>query len=178
MEPGALIRGISLAMFGMEMVVLLAQTATPGMDAGVLSLISNGVTVIVLAWYVIYDVRVRTPQMQKAFTDEQVATRKSFAEEQLATRVLFSQQVSEAHKHYVAIVEAMRQTFTVEQNATRQSFVLEQAATRNHHEQDVDKLRQMLFDNMTAMRKAVHDVKDTAHTLMLKKAEKDQGEPS
>jgi hypothetical protein len=152
---------------------VLAQTA-PVVDTGMLQLIGNGVTIIVLAWYVVYDVRVRSPAMQAAFTAEQAATRKSFTDEQSATRALFSNQVAEAHKHYVAIVEAMRQTFTVEQNATRQSFVLEQAASRNHHEQDVDKLRQMLFDNMTAMRKAVHDVKDTANSLMLKETERDR----
>jgi ABC-type transport system involved in cytochrome bd biosynthesis fused ATPase/permease subunit len=40
---------------------VLAQTA--GLDPSVANLIGNGVTVAVLAFYVVYDVRVRTPNM-------------------------------------------------------------------------------------------------------------------
>lgn len=127
--------------------IVLAQSAT-GVDPGVAALVGNGVTVVVLAWYVVYDVRVRTPAMIATFATEQAATRQAFALEQAASREAFAR----------------------EQAATRLSFSAEVGATRTYYEKESSEMRQMLFDNMHSMRQAVHDVRDTANTLITKKA--------
>jgi hypothetical protein len=129
--------------------VLLAQSVTgTGVDPAILSIVGNGVTVVVLAWYVIYDVRVRTPNMLSTFSKENRRGRAS----------------------YRRIVEEMRATFLAEQNASRSAFAAEQTATRAQYDRELAELRKMLFENMTAMRTAVHDVKDTANALMQKKS--------
>jgi hypothetical protein len=127
---------------------ILAQLAQATFDPGLMALVGNGVTVVVLAWYVIYDVRTRTPSMLSSFTTEQAASRATFS----------------------AAIETMRTTFISEQNATRIAFASEQAAIRSQYDRELSDMRQMLFDNLTAMRKAVHDVKDTAQVLIAKRS--------
>jgi hypothetical protein len=128
---------------------ILAQLAqATAFDPGLMALVGNGVTVVVLAWYVIYDVRTRTPSMLASFTTEQAASRATFS----------------------AAIETMRTTFIAEQNATRIAFASEQAAIRSQYDRELSDMRQMLFDNLTAMRKAVHDVKDTAQVLITKRS--------
>ncbi len=149
---------------------VLAQTGLPGIDSGLVQLIGTGATGAVLVWYVVYDVRVRTPSMLKTFADDQAASRKTFSEEAANDRALFTKQTEEAHRHYNAIVESLRQAFLAEQATARQIFAAEQNALRTQHEKEVTKMQEMLFQTLTSMRTAVHDVKDTANTLILKKA--------
>ncbi len=134
----------------------LAQVA--GVDSSIVSLVGNGVTIVVLAWYVIYDVRVRTPAMLTAFTFQQDQLRNTFTAEQ-----------SNVHEHYNGILNAMRETFTKEQALSRAAFSAEQTAIRDRYDKELSDMRQMLFESVTSMRTAVHDVKDTANRLMLKK---------
>jgi hypothetical protein len=114
-------------------VILLGQATN--MDPGILSLVGNGVTIVVLAWYVFYDVKTRTPNMLAAFHAEQKATRAEYRE----------------------IIDGMRVM-----------FLSEQAGLRAQYDRQLEELRQILFDTMKSMRVAVHDVKDTAQTLMSK----------
>jgi len=126
-------------------------------DTQLAPLIGNVVTAAVLAWYVIYDVRVRTPNMLVAFAKEQTELRVTFSSEQSKERELNR-----------TIVEDIRKTFVGEQTATREAFAADAAARREAHDRETDKLRQLLLDNLMQMRKAVHDVKDTAQTLINK----------
>lgn len=143
--------------------LLLAATTelAGGIDTGIAALIGNGVTVAVLAWYVIYDVRVRTPGMLKTFSEETEAQRVAFkADMELIRRTFETEQT------------ASRIAFLNEQNATRQAFSQDKTATREHFEREVSEYRTMLFDNMKAMRQAVHDVKDTAQLAVRERESK------
>ena len=142
---------------------LLAQAA---IDSSIVSLVGNGVTAAVLAWYVIYDVRVRTPNMLAAFSKEQAELRQTFTAEQGKERESNRQMVEAIRQTFVTEQGAARQAFLTEQGASRQAFTAEQVAMRSQHEQEQAKLRQMLLDNMMNMRQAVHDVKNTAEALM------------
>ncbi len=141
--------------FGLGL-VLFAQ-ATPPIDSSIISLIGNGVTVVVLAWYVIYDVRTRTPSMLAAFQQELAESRDSFEKEK-----------SEDRQEHAAVVESMRTAFLMEQAELRKTFATEQAQSRAQFSSENESLRKMLWDSMQAMRIAVHDVKDTAQGLMNK----------
>ncbi|WP_425618059.1 hypothetical protein NA78x_001752 [Anatilimnocola sp. NA78] len=158
-------------------VVLFAQSAAqaiPGVDSGVGALIGTVGTGAVLVWYVVYDVRTRTPAMLASFAAEQAAMRLAFTQEQAAIRTAFSTEQEKTHQHYNSLVESLRQTFIQEQNAARHSFSAEQSAVRQRHDQELSEMRGMLFENMKSMRGAVHDIKDTANGLILKKALQDQ----
>jgi mannitol-specific phosphotransferase system IIBC component len=137
--------------------VLMAQTAVPPMDVNIIPLIGNGVTVVILAWYVIYDVRTRTPNMLAAFQQELAESRAAFEKEKAEDRAEHAQ-----------IVEAMRTAFLLEQAELRKVFATEQAASRAQAANDLESLRKMLWENMTAMRTAVHDVRDTAQHFITK----------
>jgi hypothetical protein len=123
--------------------VMFAQ-ATPIIDSNIVSLVGNGVTVVVLAWYVIYDVRVRTPNMLKTFSLEQRRGRTA----------------------YRRTVESMRQAFLLEQSEMRKVFATEQAAARSHHATEQEALRKMAWDSIQTMGKAVHDVRGAAQGLI------------
>lgn len=137
--------------------VVLAQ-ADPLIDSNIIPLIGNGVTVVILAWYVIYDVRTRTPNMLAAFQSELTESRAAFEKEK-----------AEDRSEHAQVVEALRTAFLLEQAELRKAFATEQAAARVQSSNDLDALRKMLWDNMQAMRTAVHDVKNTAQTLMTNK---------
>ena len=122
---------------------LIAQAANP-LDPGVTSLIGNGVTIAVLAWYVIYDVRVRTPAQQKAFADVIEANLSAHHKEQADNRAAFLE----------------------EQRANRTAYLAEQEKMRQHYDREIGEYRQMLRESMQAMRVAVHDVKDTAQVAL------------
>jgi hypothetical protein len=144
------------ALFGLSaLTLLLADVAPVGLDPSIATLIGNGCTVAVLAWYVVYDVRVRTPLMLTAFQKEQEEMRATFAREQ-----------EEMRKANWQVVDSIRLTFQQEQNSSRQVFVAEQTAQRETYQREMGETRQMLFETMKSMRTAVHDVKDTAQTLM------------
>jgi hypothetical protein len=138
----------------------LAVLAQSTVDPNVLSIVGNGVTVIILAWYVVYDVRVRTPSMVTAFQKEMAEQRNAFTKDQ-----------TETHLHYNLIIEKIRETFVAEQTQTRTLFTSEQVATRHTYDSELAELRKMLLDNLVGMRTAVHDVKNTAQTLMNKSTE-------
>jgi hypothetical protein len=125
---------------------LLAQVTS--IEPGMAGLFGNVVTAGVLAWYVIYDVRVRTPAMLAAFAAQLEENRRTFREEQASTR-----------QSFLLVVESLRT-----------SFHAEQMAIRNHCDKESTELRNMLIDNLKAYRTAVHDVRDTAQTLISQKA--------
>ena len=137
--------------------VVLAQH-TPVIEPNIIPLIGNGVTVIILAWYVIYDVRTRTPNMLSAFQMELDKSRAAFENEKAQDR-----------EEHARVVEAMRTAFLLEQAELRKVFTTEQAASRAQSNNEQEALRKMLWDNMQAMRNAVHDVRDTAQGLMNEK---------
>ena len=149
---------------------ILAQ-ATNGLDPSIVPLIGNVGTIIVLVWYVVYDVRVRTPSMLAAFTGEQTASRLAFAEEQKQQRETFTAEQNETRESYRNVIESIRQTFNTEQASMRQVFSSEQAASRQEHEKHLNEMRTMLLENLTAMRVAVHDIRHTATTLMGEKVD-------
>ncbi len=161
-----IIAGLS-ALIG-QVSLVLAQT---NLDPSIVSLVGNGVTVVVLAWYVIYDVRTRTPAMLLAFTAEQAKLRETFAQEQASLRETFKKEQFDLRDSYRVVVETIRSTFSAEQTATRQAFAGELTATRIAYEKEVSEMRSMLFENLKNMRQAVHDVKDTAQTLINSQAE-------
>lgn len=124
-----------LAPFASVLGTLYVLAQATGLEPSVITLIGNGVTVAVLAFYVIYDLKTRTPNMLTAFHAEQKATR----------------------DEYRAIIDGMRE-----------AFLSEQAAMRAQYDGQLAELRRVLFETMKSMRVAVHDVKDTAQTLMSK----------
>lgn len=67
---------------------------------------------------------------------------------------------------FSAEVGEMRKSFANEQTALRAAFLTEQAAARDSSARETAELRNMLFQNLQAMRTAVHDVKDTAQTAI------------
>lgn len=148
--------------------LLLAEVTA--VDPSIISMAANGATVVVLVWYVIYDVRTRTPAMLKAFADEQEATRKTFTEEQEETRKTFREEQAELRESYRGLMDSMRVTLNAEQAALRQAFTSEQAAARTHYEKENSELRNMLIETLRGMRTAVHDVRDTANEFILKSA--------
>lgn len=123
---------------------ILAQAGIGAVDPGLTSLIGNGVTIAVLAWYVVYDVRVRSPQQQTAFAAEIGRILSTFQTEQ----------------------EANRKTFQAEQNANRTMFTSELAAMRIQHNNELTEYRQLLRESMVAFRTAVHDVRETAQGVV------------
>ena len=134
---------------------LMAQAS--GLDPSIANLIGNGVTVAVLAWYVLYDVRVRTPNMLSAFAKEQDEIRKAFKLEQADSRETFAR-----------TIDTLRSTFIAEQSEVRREYKQDRAEIRAQHAQEIDSWRKMVSENMVAMRTAVHDVKDTAQLVMSK----------
>lgn len=159
--------------------VFLALIAQVGLEPSIVSLVGNGVTVAVLAFYVIHDIKVRTPAMLAAFaseqgllratfTNDQKLLRNTFVCEQDELRRVFTSEQGAAHQHYNSILDRMRETFATEQNTARLTFITQQQKVQDRYDQELSQMRQMLFDNMKSMRDAVHDVKDTAQTLMSK----------
>lgn len=142
--------------------------AVDGIDPSILSIVGNGVTVVVLAWYVIYDVRVRSPSMLAAFATEQAGIRKSFTDEQAEIRQAFKDEQAGLRESYRSVIDGMRTTFASELGMMRQTFATEQVSARAHCEKEATELRNMLIDNLKGMRQAVHDVKDTAHEAIVK----------
>lgn len=126
-----------------------------GLDPSLANLIGNGVTVAVLCWYVVYDIRVRTPNMLIAFTKEQDDIRKAFKEEQAGSRETFKAEQS-----------AARQTFTAALDAILKEHRDDRTQMRETHSMEISEWRKMVLDNMQAMRLAVHDVKDTAQMVI------------
>lgn len=112
-------------LIGME---LLAQSNV--LDPGVTSLVGNGVTIAVLAWYVVYDVRVRGPQILSTFTAEQLASRTQFQ----------------------TALSAMHEAFRTEQSAARAAFLQEQTAYRAQKDAEMREYRDMLRDLMAQAR--------------------------
>lgn len=139
--------------------VLFAQAIPTGAATDLVSIFGTTGTAAVLIWYVVYDVRVRTPNMMTIFSKELSEMRTAFEREQ-----------DESRKNSSLLIEGLRQTFINEQVATRNVFTTEQVATRSRHEQEMSAFREMLFENMKTMRGAVHDVRDTANALMMKQA--------
>lgn len=133
------------------MIVLFAQVGD--INPGVLSLVGNGVTIVVLAWYVIYDVRTRTPNMIDTFRREQKEAREAHAAE-----------LEHKRQHYSHIIETLRN----EQQLMRTMFTQEQSHVREAHEKQLSELRSILYENMRSMRAAVHDMKDAINPLVLK----------
>jgi hypothetical protein len=131
---------------------ILAATDAIQLEPNVLNLIGNGVTVAVLAYYVIYDIRVRTPKQQKAAEESLEKSRKLFSDEMANNRELFLK----------------------EQAANRVLWASEQGAMRDFYHREIGVYRGMLIANMEAMRTAVHDVRDVAHETVMKVAEQVQ----
>lgn len=139
-------------------IVSLIVAQTGAIDPGLVSVIGTAGTAgtgAVLVWYVVYDVRTRTPSMLATFASEQTALRLAFAKEQ-----------EETHKHYGNLIEQLRTTFNTEQTAIRQIFAAEQAASRARHDEERKELQNMLYQNMNCMRGAVTDIKNTAQGLI------------
>lgn len=128
-----------------------------GLDPSIANLIGNGITVAVLAWYVIYDVRVRTPAIVNTFAKEQEDLRQTFKDEQAGSRETFKYEQTE-----------MRKNFTVAIDALLRDNREDQARLREAHAGEIAQWRNMVLDNMHAMRTAVHDVKDTAQMVLTK----------
>jgi hypothetical protein len=133
-----------------------------GLDPGIANLIGNGITVVVLAFYVVYDVRVRTPAMLDGFNKEQSAQRQLFREEQKDSRELFRGTIDANHK-----------TFLAEQAALRQENRDDRALIRQKHDDEIaewrkmlERSQQMLNDALSSDRKAVHDIRDVATTVI------------
>lgn len=149
-------------LLGAPAAYLLSQVSG-NLDPGIATLVGNGVTVAVLAWYVLHDVRTRTPAMLAAFAAEQAELRKVFDTKQ-----------DELRTSYNMIIDGIRQTFSQEQNALRATFVQESQAARVMYDKQLSESRQMLYETMTSMRTAVHDVKNTAQTLINKQTLKEE----
>jgi hypothetical protein len=73
-------------------------------------------------------------------------------------------------ERFTAEQDAQRKLFLTEQSEQRSLFAKEQADARAFTARETGELRAMLIQNLQAMRTAVHDVRDTAQTAMLKKA--------
>lgn len=72
--------------------------------------------------------------------------------------------------HTTKTYPGMLDKFGAELDKIRETFAREQSAARVEHDRETNELRNMLYQNMQAMRTAVHDVKDTANTAITKVA--------
>lgn len=138
--------------------LLLVAQSVADVDTGVAALIGNGVTVAVLAWYVIYDVRIRTPKMLD-----------TFAYETSQMRSVFTTTIDEVRRSFEKEQTDSRLLFLSEQNSIRTAFHQDKQSTREHYERELSDYKKLLLDNMEATRRAVHDVKNTATVLMQKR---------
>ena len=134
---------------------LLAQAID--LDKNVIQLIGNGVTIAVLVWYVIFDVRTRTPKMMKVFQEEQALQRKLFTDQEKENRDYYRHTVTEIRNAFMEEQRAQRE----EQRLQRVAFAEENGRMRASYDKDISELRTMLYQTMKDMRGAVHDVKDT-----------------
>lgn len=119
---------------------LFAQVPSPAIDPGLGSLIGNLGVVVVLAWFLYYTTTKSQPDMLARFAAENEKSRQ-------------------------------------ERETERISHEKEAGAWRVSHEQQMDELRSMLIQALQDsartrkdMRDAVHDVKDTANTAIVKAA--------
>lgn len=112
------------------------------LDPGLVSLIGNLGIMGILVWHLWYHTTNSYPNMIAKFSKENEELRKAFAEEQAKQRA--------AEKDNQASLAAERQR------------------EREEDAKEKADLRQMLFETMRSMRVAVHDVKDTAQTVVAK----------
>lgn len=132
---------------------LLAQIN--GLDPSVANLIGNGVTIAVLAWYVVYDVRVRMPSLLSTFTKEQDELRRAFKDEQAGSRETFKKEQSE-----------QRHGFTVILDSLLKDGKEDRAKMREAHAVEIGEWRRMVNEHLQGFRTAVHDVRDTAAAVV------------
>lgn len=134
---------------------LVAQAS--GLDPSLANLIGNGITVAVLVWYVVYDVRVRHPSMLGTFSKEQDELRRAFKDEQAGSRETFKAEQTEVRRSFTAAIDAL-----LKDNRD------DRARMREAHAAEIDHWRKMVADNISAMRGAVHDTRDLAQTVITK----------
>jgi hypothetical protein len=137
--------------------IVVAQTVAD-VDTGTAALIGNGVTVAVLAWYVVYDVRIRTPKMLD-----------TFAHESNQMRATFTNTIDEVRRSFEKEQTDSRLLFLSEQNNIRNTFSQDKQAMREHHERELSDYKKLVLDGLEIHRRAVHDVKNTADVLMKKR---------
>jgi hypothetical protein len=135
-----------LAMFGSIALKVFGQTA-PALDPGLVGLIGNLGIVGVLIWH-LYHTTQSHPKMLERFSVEADRMRAESAREQQEARAAFAR----------------------EQAESRASFLGEQKAQRDFFNKEMAEMRTMLISTLTAMRSAVHEVKDTANTAINQKA--------
>jgi hypothetical protein len=128
-----------------------APSAMNPLGTDYLGILGQVVTPAVLAWYVIYDVRVRTPNMIAAAAAEAKAQRDSFAIEQKTAR--------DANQK---LLDEIRAAFLSEQQQTRATFLAEANASRAASEQRMREMQTLAVTTSRDMRTAVQDVKETA----------------
>jgi hypothetical protein len=131
---------------GARVLAQVGNGVVPTFDIG--SLLGNVGIVGVLVWYLWYHTTHTHPAMLKQFGEEAERLRNAFLKEQSDARAAFVQEQQEA----------------------RAAFIREQTDYRAHSEKQTDELRRMLMTNMSAMRNAVHDVRDVAHVAVTKAA--------
>jgi hypothetical protein len=145
--PAVIAAATSLKLFAQEVSV------SPGIG----SLIGNVGVLGILVWYLWYNTSVSQPKALDKFSNEQAALRESSEREQAALRAAFASEQKE-----------LRAAFASEQASLRDSFAEELARMRAHTAQEAAELRAILAQAIGSMRLAVHDVKDTAHTAIVK----------
>lgn len=132
---------------------LLAQAS--GADPSIANLIGNGVTVAVLAFYVLYDVRHRTPAIVSAFTREQDEARRAFKEEQAGSREQHKQEQAEQRKAFATALDML-----LKDNRE------DRAKMREAHAAEIADWRKMVTETIQATRTAVHDTRDLAQKVI------------
>jgi len=151
---------IYVAPFVIWTMTMLAQV--PVLEPGLVQLIGNGLTIVVLAWYVVYDVRTRTPAMITAFKEEQAEARKMATAQLMAFAIEQNAQRAAAE----AALDKVRALFMQEQAQMREAFSREHSKIHEHYREELADYRAMVSDLMGKFRDAVHDVRGVGQQVV------------
>lgn len=129
-----------------------AQSGTPSMDPGIGNflgtLFGNLGIMGVLGWYLWHHSSVAQPRMIDKFAESQAKMLDNFSE----------------------MMRAEREANKIEREADRLAHSSEQREMRATFERVTEKLTNTLIQTLTAMRTAVHDIKDASQTAITEAA--------
>ena len=137
-----------------------------GLDPSLTNLIGSGITVAVLAWYVIYDIRVRTPALLSTFSREQDELRQAFKAEQAGSRETFKQEQREARQNFTLLMDSVMKAEKEDRIKMREAHAVEVADWRRMVNDSIGTNAKLVSDGMAAFREAVHDVKNNAQAAI------------
>lgn len=139
---------ITACVFDVVVRIPIYLQTSPVLDPGLANLVGNLGVVAVLVWYVIYDVRVRTPSMMATFAKEQEASRIAFHTEQTAIRAAFAIEQQALRTQYNQEIAEYRQMLRESLHSMRNAVHdVKETAQVVVTRQDIQRLEQNQRDN-------------------------------